>query len=64
MYAASVEGLSAEERDEFDRAMRPQPPRRRRALSAVPALPPERISDDRLAAIRSLGGDVTFETGA
>lgn len=36
----------------------------RPALRSVPALSPDRISADRLAAIRSLGGDVSLGTGA
>lgn len=68
MYAASIEGLSADERARFDDGLhlraRPAVSGPRRALSAVPAIDPERISPERIAAIRALGGDVTMSEGA
>ncbi len=73
MYAASVEGLSPEQRAAFNEALLPPRPvlvralpaaPERRALRAVPALSPDRISAERLAAIRRLGGDVSMNEGA
>lgn len=74
MYAASVEGLSPEDRAAFNDALKPRPapvvralpaaPADRRPLRAVPALVAERIAPERLAAIRALGGDVTMNEGA
>ncbi len=74
MYAASVEGLSPEQRAAFNEALKPPrptivralpaAPADRRALRSVPTLAPERISADRLAAIRKLGGHVTMNEGA
>ncbi len=74
MYAASIEGLGPEERADFDRALAQplqlRPPRAlgagERALRAVPDLSPDqraRLSAERLEAIRSLGGDVSFGDG-
>jgi hypothetical protein len=71
VYAASVEGLSPDERAAFDEALIAPPQRRRPralplgpdqrpALRSVPS--PERFSADRLATIRALGGDI--EMGA
>ena len=91
-----MEGLTANERAEFNDALAPRrsyrqsvtwscrtcthsaevtadaPPVRalppapveRPALRAVPALSPDRVSAERLAAIRALGGDVSLGTGA
>lgn len=42
----------------------PPAPADRRPLRAVPALAPERVSADRLAAIRALGGEVHMKDGA
>jgi hypothetical protein len=96
VFAASMEGLTAEERAEFKDGLAPRrryrqsvtwscrtcahtaevvadvPPMRalppapaaRPALRSVPALDAERISAERLAAIRKLGGDLDLGTGA
>lgn len=62
MYAAAVEGLDATERARFDEALaplatpRPMPAPRR--LAAVRAIDPERVSEERLAAIAALGGEI------
>lgn len=59
MYAAAVEDLDAEGRRRFDEALapaRPMPAPRR--LAAVRELDPARVSEERLAAIAALGGDV------
>jgi hypothetical protein len=42
----------------------PPAPAARPALRSVPALDAERISAERLAAIRKLGGDIDLGTGA
>ncbi len=74
VFAASIEGLSPQERADFvdalrDKPSRPQlvrsrPPVDRPALRSVPAMSSERVSAERLAAIRQLGGDIDLETGA
>lgn len=69
VYAASVAGLTPDERATFDDALAPRRrviappiPVGRPVLRAVPD--PERISEERLAAIAALGGEVTFGEGA
>ncbi len=95
MYAASIEGLSRDERAAGDESLAPRrsyrrlltwscrtcvhsaevvaddarpvralppAPSDRPALRSVPAIDPERFGPDRLAAIRTLGGDL--RTGA
>lgn len=68
MYAASVERLDRDERADFDDALRPKPRPVMRALPAprpaLRAVADERMSAERLAAIRELGGDVTMGEGA
>lgn len=68
MYAASVERLDRDERADFDDALRPRPRPVMRALPparpALRAVPDERMSAERIAAIKALGGKVTMGEGA